>query len=127
MTELRELLDQRKAADKPLPHGPRKGQPWGRAHRRLFREINTLPLPGPLYGEQLHYKNAAARKKYRVGLDALMASGATGDPLQYAIEDLQRKFCNRVLIYQGLHAKVRQELRSAMRREERQNATANDS
>lgn len=124
---LRDVLDKRKADEKPLPHGPRKGRPWGRLHRRLFREDGALPPPGPYYGEQLHYKNAAARRKYRQGLDTIMATGVEGEALQMAVEDLQRHFCKRVTIYEGLNRRVRRQLRSEMMREDRKYAAEHGS
>jgi hypothetical protein len=116
---LREILDKRKEDARPAKHGPRKNRPWGRLQRRFYREEHGLPEPGPYYGVQLHYKNAAARRKYKLGLDAIMASGAEGEALEHAIEDLQMRFCKHVNIYAGLDRRVRQELRSKARREDR--------
>jgi hypothetical protein len=122
MTTLREILDGRKNDERPKEYGPRKGRPWGRHHRRLFREANALADPGEYYGQQLHYKNAAAREKYRVGLAAIMATGATGEALQFAVEDLQRHHCKTVNIFYAYNNRVRRQLRSELAREERNEA-----
>lgn len=127
MTTLREILDERKEKAKPVKYGPPKGRPWGRERRRLFRLEHGEQYPGPFYGAQLHYKNAASAREYRAGLDAIMATGVEGEALQAAVEDLQHHHCKTVTIYEGLHSKVRQMMRSAYRREDRKYATEHNS